>query len=328
MLRRGALPESAPSDIDDDGNFVIAPVSSPDGAYRAQTQTGEGRGNRSILVTRPDNTVALRLARQQTPAFSHRGGLLATVADGIDSSVVHLWEMATGRVQPPAAVGQSTTVPPRKITLDAAQVALDQGASFGDDLAAISPDGRTAAVAVGPHGQHVALWRLAGDAAGSNGQDATRMTEFDAEQIASADFSRALESLAFSSDSRLLVTGGSDGTVKIWTLEGKLVRRFVADDQEINARFSPDGSLLVTWSRDGVKLWTVEGELLDTLKTEGASRVWFDADGRWVVAAFGGRAREAWSLDLAQLLQAGCVSLRHYLRNSATTGDRDPCGPQ
>ena len=116
-----------------------------------------------------------------------------------------------------------------------------------------------------------------------------------------------MQSLAFSPDSKLLVSGGSDGTVKFWNTEGKLVRKLVAHSMLTNARFSPDGRLLLTWgdSRDGevaVKLWTADGELLDSLSREQVTDAWFSSDSRWIFALEEGKTK-VWSLDLDTLVR-------------------------
>src|SRR6185295_11650406 len=114
------------------------------------------------------------------------------------------------------------------------------------------------------------LWRI------TSGSAAQLIAEFDSGQLPSADFSEAFQSLVFSPDSKLLVSGGADGSVKFWDMNGKLVRRIVAHLQYTNARLSADGRLLLTWIRriegekvdEGnefdvtLKLWTTDGELL------------------------------------------------------------------
>ena len=123
-----------------------------------------------------------------------------------------------------------------------------------------------------------------------------------------------IQSLAFSYDNQLLASGGSDVTVKLWDVNGKLVRKIIAHTQGTYVRFSRDGRLLLTWGdgRDGdvaVKLWTIDGALLDSLSTERVKDAWFSADGKWILATAQSQ-NKAWSLDLDQLLHAGCDALR------------------
>jgi WD40 repeat protein len=117
--------------------------------------------------------------------------------------------------------------------------------------------------------------------------------------------------------------------VKLWDVNGKLVRKLVAHTQGTNVRFSPNGRLLLTWgdSRDdevSVKLWTLDGELLDSLSTERVNEAWFSPDGKWIFATSQSQKR-AWSLDLDQLLQVGCDALHLYLANPAMIEDAKIC---
>ena len=290
-------------------------VSNADGSWTANSSD-----DNTITVRRRNGSVTLRLPQQRSAAFSHRSGLLATVSADVDKSIIHIWTL--NAPQAPAAAGESANVgPKKKIKLGDSNVTLDYRETFnkfaaGSFEGAISPDGQVAAVPASAHGQHIQLWRVS---SGITGSSATRIADFDAEQIASADFSIALQSLAFSYDSQLLASGGSDGTVKLWDLNGKLVRKIVAHELQANACFSPDGRLLLTWGdamkgNAALKLWSIDGELLDSLSTEEVKDASFSADGKWIFATAGSQ-KKFWSLDLDQMLNDGCNALSLYLAN-------------
>jgi WD40 repeat protein len=299
------------------------PVASADGALIAETDS-----NRTVSVKRHDGTEVLKLQRQRTPAFSQRTGRIATVADDVDDSVIHLWDLTVTSSSPPKMVNVRDEPAPKKtIRLGDVEVTVHTTSAFGQFKGVSSPDGRYAAVVGGDNGERLVLWRLPDSTISS----AARLADFDADQLASADFSRALDSLSFSPDSQMVASGGSDGTVKLWSLDGRLLRKIVAHSQDSNVRFSPDGRLLLTWGdiREGevaIKLWSVDGELLDSLSKQPFKDAWFSADGLWILA--NGEDREqtaAWSLDLDQLLRKGCDFLRLYLANPATIEDRELC---
>lgn len=299
-------------------------VSNGDGSLVAST--GE---DGAISILRRDGSVAFRMPRQRTAAFSRRTGQLATVSADVDASIIHIWELGPPSSSKAASADKPVNAAKKNLKLGNRNYDLHSREASDRFDGVISPDGSLAAVPAGDHGQMLALWRISSGA--STAPTATRIAEFDADQIASADFADALQSLAFSYDSRLLASGGSDGTVKLWDAKGQLVRRIVAHSQGTNVRFSPDGRLLLTWgdSREGevaVKLWTVEGELLDPLSTERMSDVWFSDGGKRVLATTWEAAqRRAWSLDLDQLVHDGCAALRLYLANPAMVRDAKIC---
>jgi WD40 repeat protein len=166
------------------------------------------------------------------------------------------------------------------LQLGGRKVDLDATAAFLPFTGVLSPDGRFAAVVGGTNGTDLTLWRLPEAA---NGAPSVQVQRLATDQLASADFSYALKSLTFSPDSKMIASGGSDGTVKLWGLDGKLIRKIVVHSQDANGRFSPDGRLLLTWAdaREGdvaIKLWSVAGELLDSLSKQTVDQAWFSGD--------------------------------------------------
>jgi hypothetical protein len=315
-------------------------VTSDKGRSDAEAETISSDGNyvvrtaadRTREIAERDGRVLLRLRRQRSPAFSHRSGRLATVADDVDDRVIHLWDLFAPPATPPDAASVHAAIPLSKaIRLGTRDVTMGFTAVFDRFMGVLSPDGRTAAVVTDNYGQ-VALWRLpSGAADGSARTEVEQILAFETDQLASADFDSALSSLSFSPDSRSLATGGTDGTVKVWGLDGKPTLTFAAHYLYAHARFSPDGLLILTWgdAREGevsVKLWSTDGELLDSLSTESVSDAWFSPDGHWVLASRESQDVLVWSLDLDYLIRTGCTSLRHHLANPKTVTDRDLCG--
>ncbi len=76
-----------------------------------------------------------------------------------------------------------------------------------------------------------------------------------------------LNSLSFSPDGKIIVSGSEDGTVKLWRQNGTLMRTLSGHKDKVNsATFSPDGKIIASGSQDGtVKLWNQDGTLINTL---------------------------------------------------------------
>jgi WD40 repeat protein len=81
---------------------------------------------------------------------------------------------------------------------------------------------------------------------------------------------KAVASVRFNPEGNLLVTASDDDYIRLWNLEGKLIRQFKAGQGGVvTVRFSPDKAknLIVTGGQDGtIKLWTRTGESLKPQK--------------------------------------------------------------
>jgi uncharacterized caspase-like protein len=136
-------------------------------------------------------------------AFSFDGRLL--LSDGVKGKDV--WDVATGqKMRPPKA--------PRQAGFDPTTMLDRMELNIGSMGVAFSPDGRFAARG---HGQVIKIWEVATD------QDILQLVGHTA----------AVKSIAFSPNGSLLISGGSDGAVRIWNLQaGKELASFIALGRE------------------------------------------------------------------------------------------------
>ncbi|MEV5239584.1 helix-turn-helix domain-containing protein [Streptomyces cinnamoneus] len=125
--------------------------------------------------------------------------------------------------------------------------------------------------------------------------------------------------VAFSPDSRLVVTASDDHTAKLWdTASGRLVTTFAGHtDRVAGVVFSPDGRLIATAGRDRTaKLWDgVTHQLVATLTghSSGVNSVAFSSDGRTLASASDDGTIRLWDVGTHRqtaLLSDGSSSVR------------------
>ena len=110
-----------------------------------------------------------------------------------------------------------------------------------------------------------------------------------------------LYSVSFSPDGKTIASASGDKTIKLWSLDGKLIKTLKGHSSEVSSvSFSPDGKTLASASGDKtIKLWSLDGKLIKTLKSHSSkvSSVSFSPDGKTIASASGDKTIKLWSLD-------------------------------
>ncbi len=198
------------------------------------------------------------------------------VSAGMDDSLVHLWDVQSGRLL------QTGGFPP-------APVAAPSSISVWGYSVAVSPDGQK--IFVGGTGSDYYLWDVStGDlktlvssrqkgysavdfsfsgrtVAAISGAPSSSISIWDVE---TGDLLQTTngESFAYSPDGEQLACAGMDGTIKVWNA-GALIHTLKGHRGKANlASFSPDGKRIVSAGDDKtVKIWDAgSGSLIDTLE--------------------------------------------------------------
>ncbi len=105
-----------------------------------------------------------------------------------------------------------------------------------------------------------------------------------------ANHQKKVWDVSFSPDGKLFLCASQDGTVKLWSRNGKLVKAFDNyGDWVKEATFSPDGQSFATVSGQEIKLWSRDGQkwyLSETFAnhTNTARSVNFSPDGQTMIS--------------------------------------------
>jgi WD40 repeat protein len=139
-----------------------------------------------------------------------------------------------------------------------------------------------------------------------------------------------INSIAFNHDGTKIVSGNGNGTIRLWSLDGKLIgRSFGGHTGSINSvAFSPDDTKIVSASDDGsIRLWSLDGKLQLQLQPStwgGGLEVYsatFSLDGTKIAGGSYG-AVEIWNLD-ENSAECGRTYGRHndYVKSIAFSPD-------
>ncbi|HIK06011.1 MAG TPA: caspase family protein [Trichormus sp. M33_DOE_039] len=114
---------------------------------------------------------------------------------------------------------------------------------------------------------------------------------------------------AISSDGQTIVSGGQDGTVRLWNLQGQpLVEPFLGHEGEVNSvAISSDGQTIVSGGQDGtVRLWNLQGQLLVEPFRGHEGEVWsvaISSDGQTIVSGGDDGTVRLWNLQGQSLVE-------------------------
>ena len=118
-----------------------------------------------------------------------------------------------------------------------------------------------------------------------------------------------------------------DQSVKLWSIEGKLIKTLNGHSAEVTCVcFSPDGKSLVSASEDStIQFWSGDGTLLRTFNGhQGSVRsVCFSPNGKILVSSGEDHKIIMWNLDIENLLMRGCQWLQEYLRTNINVSEED-----
>jgi len=117
-----------------------------------------------------------------------------------------------------------------------------------------------------------------------------------------------VESIAFSSDGKTILSGSRDNSVKLWDLStGEPIRSFKHGEWITSVVYSPDGKKILSGGIDNtVKLWNLStGKLIHTFKGHSGrvNSVAFSPDGQSIASGSSDKTVRLWSVSSGNLIR-------------------------
>ncbi|MGB6301608.1 MAG: AAA-like domain-containing protein [Rivularia sp. (in: cyanobacteria)] len=128
-----------------------------------------------------------------------------------------------------------------------------------------------------------------------------------------------LRTLSFSPDGNFIASGDDNNTVKLWNMEGNLLKVFKSHTDNIwSVKFSPSGDMIASASDDGtVKLWNVKnGSLIKTIPAHIDSwvrSISFSPDGKLLASSDSEGWIKLWNVKEKTLVKAIQAHPSHWV---------------
>lgn len=279
--------------------------------YSSKTLTGHNQSVNSVSFS-PDSRLIASSEEfgESFKLWNIDGNLVKTVTNYFESEYENIEEVKFS--------------PKNKLIISAGHLVFGVRSYDGSPKYKINPDEVDVGywnIAISPNNQFVSAYKAQNTRVYAE-EPTLKVWRFSGEKFASLSGNKA----TFGYDNKTILTAGSDGILRLYNINGDLVRTLTGHGKAVtDIHFSPNNQMIASSSEDRtVRLWSREGTLIETLEhEESVTALSFSPDSKTLAAALDNGKVVLWNLDINDLLAKGCDKIRGYLENNSNVAPED-----